>query len=166
MTDEERKLLLAWLNDAHAMERSQEKALERFIGDFDDRPSIQDELQRHLEETRQQAEDVAACIKQLDGKVSAVKSVLGNISGALQGIQIGPLKDEKVKSMLLLHAGEHFEHVCYVALAAAARELDQDNIAEVCEHIAEEEHAVADWALEQVPNVVRAVVREQALARH
>lgn len=154
-------MLLAWLNDAYAMELAQEEMLERFIGDFKDHRDIQKQLEIHLEETKQQAEDVKTCIKLLGGKVSKTKSVIGSITGKLQGLQTGPFKDELVKNMIMLHAGEHFEHACYMALAEGAREVGQADIVEVCERIVKEEKETADWAEKQLPQVVQSVMQDE-----
>lgn len=146
-------MLVAWLNDAYAMEKAQIKMLEQFIKDFESQTPIKEKLKAHLEETRQQCEDVGICIEKLGGKVSATKSALGNFAGLLQGASSGPFKDELVKNMIMIHAGEHFEHATYLAIAAAAEECGQDEVAQLCTKIVAEEKAVADWSEQILPAV-------------
>lgn len=153
-------LLITWLNDAYAMEESQVEMLERFIKDFDSEPDIKSRLQEHLDMTRQQREDIKTCLGRLDQTPSKVKSLLGNLLGMAQGMSTGPYKDELIKNMLLLHAGEHFEHASYLALVTAAEECCEDEIADVCERIAEEENDMADWAGESLPDIVSSTMQQ------
>jgi ferritin-like metal-binding protein YciE len=146
-------ILVAWLNNAHAMEDAQIKMLEQFIKDFKDQASIKEKLEAHLQETRQQREDVAQCIEGLGGKVSVTKSALGNVVGLLQGVSSGPFKDELVRNMIMIHAGEHFEHATYLAIVAAAEECGCDEVAQICARIATEEKAVADWSENILPSI-------------
>ncbi|MBW3568564.1 ferritin-like domain-containing protein [Candidatus Parcubacteria bacterium] len=153
-------LLISWLNDAYAMEQAQIKMLERFIKDFDEFPEIQSGLNQHLKDTRLQIEDVESCLESLGEKTSAVKSGFSQAMGALEGISTGLYKDEAVKNMLMLHAGEHFEHAAYSALAAGAEACDEKTISEVCERIAAQEEEMADWLLEQLDEVAATTVEQ------
>lgn len=157
-------LLIAWLNDAYAMEQAMAEMLKRYVKDFEGHDDIRSQLETHLEETEDQAEEVKACIEQLGGSVSKTKTILGDLMGKVQGMQTGPFKDELVKDMIMLHAGEHFAHACYMALTEGAREAGHEDIAAVCERIAEEEKKTADWSEEQMPVVVRAVMQEEPAA--
>src|SRR5690606_9621091 len=120
MPEDAKKLLIAWLNDAYAMEQAQTEMLERVIKDFSAHDDIKIRLTEHLEETQQQQEQVRSCIESLGEEVSGAKSVLGGMIGAVQGMSTSPYKDELVKDMIMIHASEHMEHACYMALAAAA----------------------------------------------
>lgn len=146
----DKQALITWLNDAYGMEQAQIETLERIINDYEDHPQIQDRLNKHIKETRQQAEDVAGCIEQLGGSVSKTKSVLGSMMGAAG--QMGPRSydDDVVRNMILLHASEHFEHASYLSLISAARELGETEIAETCERIMREEEDMASWSEEQI----------------
>lgn len=154
-------LLIAWLNDAYAMQRTQDKMQEQFVKDFDTFPNIQEKIREHLNDSRRQARDIRSCIKRLGGKVSMAKWALADVAGMVQGMSTGPYQDVVVKNLLIMHAAEHFEHLSYSALAAGARACGENDIANVCEHIAGEERAFADWIAPQIPNVVTAVMEAQ-----
>lgn len=154
----EHNLIITWLNDAYGMEQSQIEMLERFIKDYDAYPQIRARLEEHLEETRMQVQLVRSCIESLGGKASATKSFMGKMMGAAQGISTGPYKDEVVKNMLILHAGEHFEHASYLAIAYAAQMHEYDEVADVCLRISNEEKRMADWTESQIPEVIRATL--------
>lgn len=146
----DKQALITWLNDAYGMEQAQIETLERIINDYEDHPQIQDRLNKHIEETKQQAEDVAGCIEQLGGSVSKTKSVLGSMLGAAGQMGSRPCDDDIVRNMILLHASEHFEHASYISLVSAARELGETEIAEACERIMHEEKEMAAWSEEQI----------------
>lgn len=154
-------MLVAWLNDTYAMEQSQLKMLKRFVDDYEEFPDIQAKLREHYEQTERQAEDIKTCIEGLDGKVSTAKSAMGNIMGTMQGIGTSVYKDEVVKDMIMLHAGEHFEHASYLALAAGAEASGEGEIAAVCRRILDEEKAMAEWTEEQLPLVAQVIVERE-----
>lgn len=149
------ELLIAWLNDAYAMEQAQIKMLESFAQDFDSYPEIRRELHEHLVETKQQVADVRECIESLDGVVGpAATSSLSNLTKLPDALGSNHTQDRLIRNMAIMYANEHFEHVTYTALAAAARKASQDEIADMCERMAEEEIAMAEWLEEQIPEVV------------
>lgn len=161
MAKTQRELLISWLNDAYSMEHSQQQMLERFIKDFGDQAHIQEELKKYLEETKRHTEDVMARIERVGGKTSKTKSVFGTVSGMLQGVQSGAFRDQRVKDLLMLHAGGHFAHAAYVSLAAGARELEENDVAGICDRIADEKLNAANWALDAIPDVTRSVISQQ-----
>lgn len=148
------KLLIDWLNDAYAMEQAQEEMLKRCIDDFRDYDTIRATLQQHLEDTKQQAEKVKASIESLGGDVSKTKSILGNVTGAVQGMSTGMYDDKLVRNMLMIYAGEHFEYISYLGIATAAKTLGEDDIASLCMAIAQQEKQTADWAEQQLPMII------------
>jgi ferritin-like metal-binding protein YciE len=154
-------LLVAWLNDAYAMEQSQKEALEHFVKDFKAFPEIQAKLKQHTREVARQAEEMKGCIERLKGKVSIGKLVTGNIVGAIQGMSAARYKDAPVKNMLMWSATEHFEHAVHTALSAGARACGENEIADICERIAQEEKATAEWTERQIPTVVASVMEAQ-----
>jgi ferritin-like metal-binding protein YciE len=148
------ELLIAWLNDAYAMEQAQAKTLEGFIEDFEEHTEIRSELRQHLLESEDQIKDLKLAIEDLGGKVAPGRSNLSEIIASVQEMSVSPYHDERVKDLLLLHATEHYEHITYMAIAEGARQLGEDDIADTCERIADEEAAMAEWAEEQIPAVV------------
>jgi ferritin-like metal-binding protein YciE len=155
-------ILVSWLNDAYAMEQAQVEMQERFIKDFADEPDIRQKLEEHLEETKQQAEDLKACLGGMNESVSGFKSAMGNLVGMFQGMSTGMYKDEKIKNMIMLHAGEHFEHASYIALEAAAKSEGREEVAQLAGRIAEEERATAEWAEERLPALVESYLSDRA----
>ena len=156
------ELVLAWLNDAHAMELSIARVLENHAKDATDHPALQARLQEHLEQTRGHAAAVKGCVKRLGGDTSALKTGIATAMGTVQGMATELAKDEPVKNALHDYGTEHFEIACYASLVAAADELGDAETARVCREILRDEEAMAAFLLAQVPPVTLAMVRQQA----
>src|SRR3712207_2094844 len=113
-------LVIAWLNDAHAMELSIAQVLANHAQDAKDHPQLQTRLQEHLEQTRRHADLVKGCLERLGGSVSGVKTGMATVMGTVQGMATALAKDDLVKNALHDYGTEHFEIACYTSLLAAA----------------------------------------------
>jgi len=156
-------LLTSWLNDAYEMEQMQIRMLERAAQDFEEYGDISDKLGEHLEQTRRQANDVRHCLELLGEETSGVKRVMGDVKGFLQSMRASIDTDDMVKTMITLHASEHYEHATYIAIMTAAQNMDQEEIAQTCARIASEEQDMADWVEERLPEVVADAVLQETI---
>ncbi|MBB6118601.1 DUF892 family protein [Nocardiopsis algeriensis] len=154
--------LIAWLNDAYAMEKSMEETLERHAKDAKGAPDVQTRIERHIEETRLQAEIVKGCIEGLGGKVSGTKSALAGFSGAVQGMMNKASSDTMVKNSLSDYAAEHFEIASYKALIEAARDLGEETVAQKLTQILHQEEEMARFLEQKLPSAVRGTLAEAA----
>ena len=145
------ELLVAWLNDARAMEKAQLKRLGRMQDDFQDFSEIRSELRQHMTEVQEAVDDLEEAIQGLGGKV--VNSKLDNDTGKAPE-SLSPYHDELVKDILALHASEHYGHITYMALTECASHLGEDEIADMCERAAEEKRVMSEWTEEQLPTVI------------
>jgi len=145
------ELLVAWLNDARAIEKAQLVRLRQLIEDFDDFAEIRSELRQHVTEVEEALEDLEEAVRGLGGKV--VESVFTEPASPNQA-GTGPFHDELVKDLLALHASEHYGHIMYLALAECATHLGEDEIADMSERAAEEKRVMAEWTEEQLPTVI------------
>ena len=156
---QDREMLIAWLNDAYAMERAQIPVLENHAKDAAAFPAIRARDEQHLAETRRHVELVEQCITQLGEKPSQAKGLMGRMMGTVQSVVTGPAEDELVKNFLMDFASEHLEIASYTALIAGARELGEEQIATTCETILRDEQAMAGWLQENLPMAVRQTLR-------
>ncbi|MBV9282867.1 MAG: ferritin-like domain-containing protein [Chloroflexi bacterium] len=147
--------IVAWLNDAYSMENALIQVLEHRVKDAEDHPTVRAADERHLDETRHHAEAVKGCIERLGGSTSTIKSTLASLFGQMQAPMTGMAPDELVKNFLTDYAAESFEVASYRALIAAATEMGDRETAAVCERNLQEDQAMADWLLENIPTVVR-----------
>jgi ferritin-like metal-binding protein YciE len=147
-------LLVAWLNDAYAMENALIQVLENRIKGTQDFPELQQMDRQHLEETRRHAELVSQCITRLGEIPSSAKSLFGTIYGAIQAPMTGFARDEVVKNCLVDHSAERFEVASYTALIEAANQLGDAETATVCAQNMREDQAMATRLLQMLPMIV------------
>jgi ferritin-like metal-binding protein YciE len=154
--------LVTWLNDVLAIELSLAQTMQNHANDARDLPDVAARIAAHVVETRRHAELVERCLALLGEKPSMMKSAMGNVMGMVQGPSTGMFRDELMKNALMDYAAEHLEIASYRALIAAAEELGQPDIAEICRAILAEEEAMAEWLEEQVPVITRLMLEEVA----
>jgi ferritin-like metal-binding protein YciE len=157
---EDEEQLLAWLNDAYAMEMAQLPILENHASDARRHPEVRKRDLQHLKETRQHAKDVRRCIEYFGEKPSVTKKMIGKVTGAMQSVSTEPFQDEIMKNFLMDYASEHFEIASYRSLIVAAEEAGHPKIARICQQILEEEEAMAEWLEDHLPKAVRITMHE------
>lgn len=148
--------IITWLRDAHAMEQSMERVLQRHAADAAEFPQLRERLETHLEETRNHAIRVRQCLEALDAQPSTMKSMAAGWMGAMEGMSTAMFQDNLVKNVIADHAMEHFEIACYSSLFAAAEEANLDDIVGTMSEILVEEEAMAEWLREQILGVTQA----------
>lgn len=154
-----RRMLIAWLNDAHAMEIRSLPALRAQV--FDARQGIAAQLRResHLRETEQHAERMRLALKTL-GSVPAPAPSSESVMGLANGI-IGRLfSDPLANSLIADLAAEQFEIAAYTTLIAAAEHAGEAEVARLCRLNRGEDEDMAEWLDGQIPIVIA-----QALGR-
>jgi ferritin-like metal-binding protein YciE len=158
--------LVAWLDDAHAMESGLIGILENHASHFGDRmPNAARRLQRHIVETQQHVQRLNDCLRLMKATPSGVKAAASSVMGTLEGATTTMFRDTLVKDALLDYASEQFEVACYTALVNAATELGHPDVARLCRENLEEDRAMADWLLQQLPAVVAQEFFQAAPAR-
>ena len=155
---------VTWLNSAHAMEISLAKVLENHAKDASDHPEIQQRILQHVDATKRHARRVEDCLQLLGETPSSTKSIIGSITGFVQGTSTGLFKDELVKNFLSDYGAEHFEIACYRSLIAAAEDLGRPEITVICEEILMEEEAMFEWIEDKIPEVTRLLLLQQTNA--
>jgi ferritin-like metal-binding protein YciE len=146
-----RESLAAWLRDAHAMEGQAITLLETQIDRLESYPETVPRLRQHLAETKDQRTKVEQCLNKLGEDTSSLKDTTMKVGANLQGIMHMMSTDEVLKHALASNAFEHFEAASYCALAAAADDAGEPEIAQTCKQIMQQELAMADWVWAQLP---------------
>ena len=153
-TGTEIQQLIAWLDDAHAMERGLAPILRSHVTHFERMPEIATRLLEHIEQTDTHAERVRRCLMILDANPSSAKSAFSSLIGTVEGVSTAVFADQIVKDALADYGAEQFEVGCYTALISAATRLGYPEIAELCAQNLEEDQDMAEWLLEQIPEIV------------
>jgi ferritin-like metal-binding protein YciE len=146
--------LLAWLNDAYALERAQIPILENHAEDARRQPNVRDKDLEHLEQTREHAKLVKECIGLLGAKPGKAKDAIGRITGAVTSLSTEPFDDEVVRNFLADFASENLEIISYEAIIALAEETGNRKIAKICGEILEDEVEMAAWLRRNIRRAV------------
>ncbi|MCA1490304.1 ferritin-like domain-containing protein [Ensifer sp. NBAIM29] len=137
--------LRAWLRDAHAMEEQAITMLSSQSNRLKNYPELKAQIDRHLQETRDQAAMLERCLERLDGGTSSVKDITGKIVAFGQGLSGLFVGDEVVKGTLASYTFEQMEIASYKILIAAAERAGDQETKRVCELILQQELAMAEW---------------------
>jgi ferritin-like metal-binding protein YciE len=147
-------LLVAWLRDAHAMEKSLVPVLENHAKDAKRHPDVRNRIEQHARETERHAQLVEQCLRQLGEGPSTMKNTFARMFGSVQSVASSAFKDDEVKNALSDYATENFEIACYRALIEAARVTQHQDVVRTCEEILREEEAMARFLEQNLPTTV------------
>lgn len=153
-----REHLVDWLRDAYAMETQATQMLENMLSRLKNYPEVEARLQQHLDETRQQAEDVRGCLQRLGTDTSSLKTTVGAFAGAMQAFSGVVFEDEVVKSGVFSYGFEQWEIANYNALIETAEIAGEPEIRTTLQGILRQEEAMADWLKQNMPAIVRQYV--------
>lgn len=143
--------LADWLRDAHAMEEQSATMMRRLVDRLEHYPELRGRIQRHIDETEQQARRLEGCMKHAGEKRSAVKDLAGKFTATIQGLSGIVVEDEVVKGHLAHYVFEHYEMASYRILIAAAEAAGDLETQRVCETNLREEQEMADWLGQNLP---------------
>lgn len=161
MTRSAEDRLLQWLRDAHAMEMQAETMLEAQARRIEHYPELKARIQRHIQETRHQAELIRGCIERRGGSTSTTKDLAGKFTAMMQGLGGVAAGDEIVKGAMAGYTFEHFEISAYRALIATANVAGDAETERVCRQILREEEEMAAWMAEHLPTVTAQFLRRE-----
>lgn len=162
MNEEQKNSLVAWLNDAHAMEEGLITMLEKQVEETEGKPEMQGRIREHLEETKRHAELVRSCLARHGTDPSGGKDLLAKVTSAVNGFGMSLTSDAMVKNVHSSYAAEHFELASYMVIRAAATELGDAETITVCDDIMADERAMAEWLAGQIPTAVGEYLQKAA----
>ena len=152
--------LVAWLRDAHAMERATVDTLDHLAQRLHRyHPELAARFRQHWQESLGQVERIETCLKGLGSDTSTFKDLRSRFIGIARAYAVEVLPDELVKDCLAAYASRHFEIATYISLVAAARKLEQPAIAQMCEENLHQERAMASWLEQQIPEATLEFLR-------
>jgi len=139
-----REQLIAWLADAHAMERGVAEILKCHAVEAKDFPGTRASIEDHLSGTEAHAEKVVRCLRQLDAEPHTLAPGIARFRTLLPNLPSAFAEDLLLRNTLAECAIEHFEIACYSSLITAASVLGEEEIAITCERILEDEKEMAE----------------------
>jgi len=154
--------LIAWLRDAHAMEAATTDNLERLIARADKYPQLKTPMQRHLEVSRRQTDEIEQQLRVMGTDTSTLKDMAMRLAGRLEPLLSGVTADDMPKHCIAAHSWEQFEIGAYRSMLGAAEELGMSDLQEMCARFIREEQEMANVFFEQLPAITRQYLREYA----
>ena len=155
--------LLDWLRNAHAMEQQAEQMLKAQAARIEHYPKVKIRIEEHLQETLGQQKLLEGCLKRLGASSSVVKDTMARVAAFGQAAGGSLNSDEIVKGGIASYVFEQLEIATYTSLIAAAMTAGDPETARVCEQILPQEQAMAQWLLENLPELTEDfLVRDSA----
>ena len=154
-----KQTLIAWLRDAHAMERASVDTLDRLAERLSRFPQLALGFREHWRESVDQVEHIERCLKKLGSDTSTFKDLTSRFIGIAQAYAVAVVPDEVVKDCLAVYASRHFEIAAYVSLGAAALALEEPEVARMCDEHLQQERAMGNWLEQHIPEVTLEFLR-------
>jgi ferritin-like metal-binding protein YciE len=148
-----KRVLVDWLRDAHAMERTSVDNLDRLADRFSRHPDIAGRFREHWRDSVSQVVALEACLKKLGSDTSTFKDLASRFVGIAQAYAGAISLDEPVKDCQAAYASMHLKIATYISLRAAAQELAEPEIVQMCEQHLQRERAMGAWLDQQITEV-------------
>ena len=148
-----KRVLIDWLRDAHAMERTSVDNLDRLADRFSRHPELAVRFREHWRESLNQVVALEACLKKLGSDTSTFRDLASRFVGIAQAYAGAISIDEPVKDCLAAYASMHLKIATYVSLRAAGLELAEPEIVRMCDEHLQSERAMAGWLEQQITEV-------------
>ena len=169
--------LIQYLNEAYGKEKELETALEAHIS-LTTKPPYKKRLQQHLKETKGHAHQVERRIKQLGGKAelvpapgavgeaasvvtAAATKAVAAAKGPLHAIRGTGENEKMLKNAKTEFWNEHEEIATYTAIETLADTVADKETAKLARGIRREEERMAKFLGSQIPQLAKAVAREE-----
>jgi ferritin-like metal-binding protein YciE len=164
--------LVQYLNEAYGKEKELETALEAHIS-MTTKPPYKKRLQQHLKETKGHARAVERRVKQLGGEPSGLETAVATAASKAISAAKGPLhalrgtgENEKMLKNAKTEYSEEFEEIAtYTAIETLAETVGDKDTAKLARGIRREEERMAKFLEGQIPQLTKAVAREEIPAR-
>jgi ferritin-like metal-binding protein YciE len=134
MPDTARKIFLAGLRDAYAMEKQAKDMMRNQAKRLEDYPALRARAKQHESETDEQIKRLERCFERLDDSPSTLKNIATRTAAAFQGALHGMVSDEVIKDTLTGFTFEHFEIAAYRQLIAWPTALGNARSSTPCAH--------------------------------
>jgi ferritin-like metal-binding protein YciE len=147
-----RDLLVVGLRNAHSMEVQARELMERQSERSGDFPEVQQQLKRHLVESREHIRRLEECLRQCGESESTFKDVAQSVLGNMAAMAHASAGDEILKNSFANNAFEHYEVAAYKSLLALAEHAGVA-FSDLLRANLREDQAMADWVDEHVPEI-------------
>ncbi|MEN0073882.1 MAG: ferritin-like domain-containing protein [Paracraurococcus sp.] len=154
-------IYITGLRNAHALEAQADQLLSRQVERIENYPAMRQRLQQHIEETRRQSQRLEQILQAHGTSESTLKDLATGFMGNMAALAHVPMQDEILKNSFANYAFEHFEIASYKALIEMARMAGDAQAEPLLRESLKEEEAMAEWAGQALPEVVRTYVQRE-----
>jgi ferritin-like metal-binding protein YciE len=159
-TTKAQDIYIVGLRNQHAVENQAITLLERQIGRLENYPEMRDRMQRHLQESREQARRIEEILSGFDTSHSTLKDTAMSVLGTIMALSHSTAPDEVVKNSFANYAFEHYEMAAYMSLLTLADTLGHTTGRYALKTSLDEEKAMAEWIEQHIgPTTLRYVER-------
>ena len=144
-----KRTLIAWLNDAYAMETQLLPTL-RSRAAAHAALYTRCRIEQHIRETEGHAERLRQALSTLGCAPSLGRSGIAPLSRMAMTISRHGFSDAVTHDAIANYAAEQFEVAAYTALIAAAEHVGEVEVARLCRHNRSEDEEMAEWLEAQI----------------
>ncbi len=141
-----------WLKDAYFMEVNYAKALENHLGPAQNYPRLHRLIEEHLWATSGHAYEVGVCLERLNRNVKDFSCDRSALRPPFEQ-PASNKQDTVINNIIVELSTEHYEIARYIGLITAATTLGDPITVRVCEAILEDEEAMAEKLIVELPEV-------------
>ena len=154
-------IYITGLRNAHALEAQADQLLSRQVERIENYPAMKQRLEQHIQETRRQSQRLEQILQAHGTSESTLKDMATGLMGNMAAMAHAPMQDEILKNTFANYAFEHFEIASYKALIDIAQMAGDQQGAQLLQESLKEEIAMAEWAGQHLPEVVRTYVERE-----
>ncbi len=158
-----RDKLVAYIQDAYAMEKAGVEPLERHADQAKGVPVIEAKVWEHLDQTRRHQARMEERLRAHGAQPSAVKGALGALAGAATGAVSGARPDPIAMNTRDEYVNEHLEIASYAMLMATARAFGDEETVNAAALNAQDEVAMQGWLAKHVAEVGLLALQQDGL---
>jgi ferritin-like metal-binding protein YciE len=161
--EQTRQTYLAWLRDAHAMEKQALTMMEGQLSRLENYPQLKARIQTHITETKEQLAGLGRLLSRQASEPSLMKDTMGKLTALGQSFSGMFASDEVVKGTLASYTFEQMEIASYRILITAAEQIGDHQAVEVFTRCLEQEEAMADWLAGHSAEITRSFLSRTEL---
>ena len=137
--------MIAWLDDAHAMEvQSLASLSERAVGTHA-AVEARSKIDEHMHETEGHVERLRRALRNLGGSPSNAGPKIAPLGRMVTSVPTRKSSGAAVHDAVANYAAEQFEVATYTALIAAAEHVGEVEVARLCRFNRSEDEDMAEW---------------------
>lgn len=157
-----RDTYITGLVNAHALENQAVSIMSRQVERIESYPEMADQLRRHIDESKVQAQRIEEILNSLGTSHSTLKDLVTSFTGNMAALAHVPMQDEIIKDTFANFAFEHFEIAAYRSLLTMAELAGDNSSPKLLQQSLDEEIRMAKWIEDNLEATTRKYVQLSA----